>query len=200
MSELETEVIPLINEMSLGSTQIIPVAQTLLARWASKTVMMYGQYRPETNGFTSAAYRIVYETQQPPTGMDIHLGWCSQAMTVLWTDGLRIGAHGTPIESILSSEPALASGFVGLEGLCLFVNWVSPEIDLPLNARSQLSGAALDSSRKIHRIWPTSTTLAWPPKEMSERQVRRAMGSQSRAVQRLLTLSPEVITSSENQG
>jgi hypothetical protein len=164
MSELEQETRPLLEPMLHGETRILDAdRQTLLARWAFKTMTMLEFVYPQERAIQQTDTSWLYEHREPP------------ASAIIWVASYRGTDHNSfyrhdvmqprrqtsPGAQILREHDALLPPPVAY-GVNFGVQHVAFQV-FGTTEPDHRFGHAGFASAAFEQIWPPRFAFTWPP-------------------------------------
>ncbi len=186
MSQLESEVKPVLTPLILGQTcQLSAADQELIATWAIKTAITMQHTVPGEEGFPpKAAHTWLRTKRTPPPRYRVFLGAVTpieDKQPLRWeqSKALVVGAPN----AAAAASPKLVNTFVTmlLAGHVVFQVIGDFRVD-------RKGGVPAIAPRLFDRVWPVRAPLVWPGIRFSRPQMMMLSQSEARQTNAALTI------------
>lgn len=155
MSRLDAQVRPLLLPL-IGGAEITltPGAQTALAAWIAKTIMI-AEFASAQHVVTPKAEReSLRQTRQAPASWNI---WIAYNRDKNWSaryvrHSARLGPIGNPAKTVQNDTQSVTLGMRSVLVHAMMSTVAGMNFELPDNANS------------FQCLWPVSKTISWPPR------------------------------------
>lgn len=161
LSRLEEEVMPFLTHMIIGkNVGLTPATQKVLARWASKTVMVAERSRPRDDGISQTERTWLMDNETPPENW---LVWIAGYNGTAWRELGLCQQRGA-----LQETPVRCAGTQRF--YCAATTFAIGEV-LFLVVNSSWNGI-FDAFRNVDgnglfRMWPPiERSIVWPPSDL----------------------------------
>jgi hypothetical protein len=165
VSQLEDAAKPVLLDMILDKRRAFTRAEAqAVARWATKTVLMYQQFEPARCSFVEDHYRTFYRKRRPLDDTVLYVGRTTsrQAALGMRADSLHlgmVGGGGNHAEPKNTSSTLLVS-----EGTFMLLNFSSVAWQLGLE------GLLHTSDDRLARVWPKPKAFNMPDAKLDHRE------------------------------